>query len=768
MTKYQIPITTPPYILLSSDYSQQEPKMTAFVSQDPNMLKAFKEGKDIYATIASLAFNVPYEECMEFNPITGANQPEGKERRGYAKVMVLGICYGMSTMTIGESLFGDTMSVEERTKRAEEIYNAVLNAFPNLRAFMAKAQEDAHNYGYVETILGRRRHIPDMQLKPYEFVPGKGYVNPDIDPLDPKTLKNKNEIPARIIAKLEAEFAKYQYRGQIYRRMRELAEYDHIRVIDNTKLITDASRKCVNCVDADTEILTLSGWKTYDTVSIGDDILSYNLDTNCITRDTVLDVLINRGSQEMIQFETPSFSAISTPNHRWVTQESGGKVKLKDTSVIYQHKWPDYPILRVAKNNFVDNPDYTDNQLKVLGWVMTDGTIDYARRHVLLYQGVNRDKNRDVYLDMIATLDAMGVPYTDNCRADGYHSIYIKESSFKDFVLTTFATRSLSFEFISGLSQRQAEIVMRAMLQCDGCGVDSHGNAVANKTVSLCCSSAEKRDAFQYLAFVAGYATNASTVVGSEYDCPSKHKQYDFMPNIPAGDGTYYTVTVLRIQRAHIYPKHKSTVERDLSWCVTTGNHTWIARRHGKVFITGNSIIQGSAAELTKIAILKVFNDKEWHEIGGRILLPVHDEFIAEAPIRNADKAGEILSRLMSEAGNFLPFKINCDVTTTLRWYGLAYPCIYDKPASIEDPASLTASEVTWVQYHLFEMEYPLPVHKKEGIKLEGDKALGVDGEWSDDMDKFILDYINRYHISKDDFIEHIEDKVVSNLQKIV
>lgn len=54
------------------------------------MLKAFAEGKDIYATIASLAFNRPYEECMEFNPITGANQPDGKERRSQAKSIVLG------------------------------------------------------------------------------------------------------------------------------------------------------------------------------------------------------------------------------------------------------------------------------------------------------------------------------------------------------------------------------------------------------------------------------------------------------------------------------------------------------------------------------------------------------------------------------------------------------------------------------------------------------------------------------------------------------
>lgn len=64
--------------------------MTAFVSQDPHMCQAFMEGKDIYATIASLAFNRPYEECLEFNPITGANQPDGKERRSQAKSIVLG------------------------------------------------------------------------------------------------------------------------------------------------------------------------------------------------------------------------------------------------------------------------------------------------------------------------------------------------------------------------------------------------------------------------------------------------------------------------------------------------------------------------------------------------------------------------------------------------------------------------------------------------------------------------------------------------------
>lgn len=80
---------TPGYVLLSSDYSQQEPKLTAYVSQDENMIRSFKENKDIYSFIASIAFNKTYEECKEFTP-DGEYNPEGKARRTEAKSVVLG------------------------------------------------------------------------------------------------------------------------------------------------------------------------------------------------------------------------------------------------------------------------------------------------------------------------------------------------------------------------------------------------------------------------------------------------------------------------------------------------------------------------------------------------------------------------------------------------------------------------------------------------------------------------------------------------------
>lgn len=241
---------TPGYVMLSSDYSAQEPRITAYVSQDPKMIQSFIDGKDIYGSIASVAFNVPYEQCLEFHPETGEYQPEGKKRRGEAKTIVLGICYGRSVVTIADQLFGgdSSMSDEEKQKKAQNVYDSVLNAFPNLRQAMLDAQNNARTKGYVETILGRRRHLPDMTLPEFEFVPREGYVNPDIDPLNPATLHNRSAIPSRIVKALQEEFKQYKYFGQIAKRTKELYENDNIRVINNRATITDATRQCLNSV----------------------------------------------------------------------------------------------------------------------------------------------------------------------------------------------------------------------------------------------------------------------------------------------------------------------------------------------------------------------------------------------------------------------------------------------------------------------------------------------------------------------------------------
>ncbi|MDD2287217.1 MAG: DNA polymerase, partial [Bacteroidales bacterium] len=81
------------HVLLSSDYSAQEPRLTAHMSGDEKMIAAYKAGKDLYVEIASIAYNLPYDECKEFRE-DGTRNPDGKERRNAAKAIVLGVCYG--------------------------------------------------------------------------------------------------------------------------------------------------------------------------------------------------------------------------------------------------------------------------------------------------------------------------------------------------------------------------------------------------------------------------------------------------------------------------------------------------------------------------------------------------------------------------------------------------------------------------------------------------------------------------------------------------
>ena len=157
----------------------------------------------------------------------------------------------MEAKALGEKIFGDdkTISEEERTATAKKVFDAVMEGFPVLKAAIASCKLTTRKTGYTETILGRRRHFPNIQLPEYDFEPMKGYVNPDVDPLNPATFNIENDgIPQRIQEALRRELKSFKYRGQVYRRIKELAEHEHIKVIDNTSKIAEAEREAWNAV----------------------------------------------------------------------------------------------------------------------------------------------------------------------------------------------------------------------------------------------------------------------------------------------------------------------------------------------------------------------------------------------------------------------------------------------------------------------------------------------------------------------------------------
>ena len=184
-----------------------------------------------------------------------------------------------------------------------------------------------------------------------------------------------------------------------------------------------------------------------------------------------------------------------------------------------------------------------------------------------------------------------------------------------------------------------------------------------------------------------------------------------------------------------------------------------------------NSVIQGSAADMTKMAILELEHNPEWKRIHGKLLNCVHDELLAEVPVEYWKEGGEILSKCMCDAADFLPFPSKCDVTTTFRWYGIEYPCPYNKPNSMTAnwDKELSEDEIKWIQYHLFDLEVVLPVFKDEdGNKPRGDAALGVNGVVSDELVRAVNKYVKDRKININQFVEDIEYRVTHGIYKEV
>ena len=130
------------YLILSADYSQIELRIMAAFSQDATMLEAFNNGLDIHASTASKVFKVELSEVTS-------------DMRRKAKMVNFGIIYGISA-------FGLAQRLGIPRGEASEIIKAYFQEFPAVKTFMDLSVNKAREHKYVETILGRRRYLADI------------------------------------------------------------------------------------------------------------------------------------------------------------------------------------------------------------------------------------------------------------------------------------------------------------------------------------------------------------------------------------------------------------------------------------------------------------------------------------------------------------------------------------------------------------------------------------------------------------------------------
>jgi DNA polymerase-1 len=128
--------------LLSADYSQIELRLMAHLSGDPGLCEVYRRGGDVHAETAARMFHAPLDRVT-------------REQRGSAKAINFGILYGMGPARLSRDL---KITMEE----AREFLDAYFREFPGVREFQRRAVEQARREGYVTTLLGRRRAIPEI------------------------------------------------------------------------------------------------------------------------------------------------------------------------------------------------------------------------------------------------------------------------------------------------------------------------------------------------------------------------------------------------------------------------------------------------------------------------------------------------------------------------------------------------------------------------------------------------------------------------------
>ena len=133
------------YVLLSADYSQIELRIIAALSQEHNMIESFLRGEDIHRATAAKVFQVPLEEVT-------------REQRSHAKTVNFGIIYGVSA-------FGLSAQTDLSRTESKELIDTYYATYPNLRNYIQKQIHFAQENGYVETVLGRRRYLPDIHSR---------------------------------------------------------------------------------------------------------------------------------------------------------------------------------------------------------------------------------------------------------------------------------------------------------------------------------------------------------------------------------------------------------------------------------------------------------------------------------------------------------------------------------------------------------------------------------------------------------------------------
>lgn len=363
------------------------------------------------------------------------------------------------------------------------------------------------------------------------------------------------------------------------------------------------------CLSEDTDILTPDGWKKYNRVKKGDIIKTFNPAKKVIENSVVKKVFSRQYSGPMYNIRNRIQDQLISPGHRIVRKMfNTDKYCLEEIENASRLNSP--LILPIAAGNRKKEVKLTDEQIRLMAWIISEGTLEKKRKHrvchrISIYQ--SSIKNKKNYKEIIDLLRHFKLRYSES-ESKGSLGMPVKrtrldaESSRK--IHGWFGTRE-SVKFIPkpllDMSQKQSRVFLETYIKGDG---------FEKSKISL--TDERLLDQLQQIIVNSGYG-------------------FTVLKRLPTiGKKSIFVLRVIRHENTYV-SEIKKVRYKGIIWCPNTDNETVIARRNGKVFITGNTPFTNITLDLKVPEFMK----DEAVALGGKLLDSTYGEYQEEMDMFN-------------------------------------------------------------------------------------------------------------------------------------
>ena len=417
------------------------------------------------------------------------------------------------------------------------------------------------------------------------------------------TVKELRELPSkkypkgRLIRSCGKTLLKYEeklpYEYMIKERCLGLMEYPYIDTgerVNGETPVTHAIPMQVElnkCVDSNTEALTPSGWKKYSELFAGERILAYDKEKDVCEWQVLEDIFIRNYKGFLNVLESTQISSRTTPEHKFVVKHKVKKSLLVTKNPNGEHS---IPLIKPFKNCNSDNPNYSDDFIKIVGWAVTEGQYVKPRTEIDKRNGKKTYSNKITISQSEKANPDKTKQIRESLKKLGDTGCILKNelTGVVSFNLKVGLGRKIKeiapnklprYDFLNSLSSRQLQILFDTIIAGDG---HIRKSKLKENSVSFYNTDLALVEIMQYIGILLGKNPKLKM-----YSTVNKKGSFEYTK-------PFYYVLSFRIGRYKEYAwvrraKQESVYYSGIIWCPTVKGGFWLCRRDGKVHITGNT-----------------------------------------------------------------------------------------------------------------------------------------------------------------------------------